>query len=402
MKGSFYRRNCTCDRRRCNCGAKWAFTIDIGRDPKTGRRRQRQRSGFRTRSEAVRVATELLYEINQGTYVEEKKTLFKDFAPKWLTLYSNSGNLKPGTIRVRQHEIDKLMPYFSYIKVKDITTKMYQDALDDLIEKYAYNTVKGVNRTGRMIFKKAIELEIIRRDPTEFTAIKKPQKTIEELEEKQIPKYMEKEELYLFLETAKRQGLEMDYLIFLILAYTGMRVGELVCLKWNDINFDENSIRIIKTYYNEKNNTVKYQLVLPKTKGSIRTISVEDEIIEELKKHRAAQKKMIKRLGDAYYNEGFIFANTERQPGYPMLIKTVANRMKRLLKIAGLNQELTPHSFRHTHTSLLAEAKVDIEEIMERLGHTEDQTTRNIYRHVTKALKKEASQKFGQLMRSLK
>ncbi len=402
MKGSFYRRNCTCDRRRCTCGAKWAFTIDIGRDPKTGKRRQRQRSGFRTRNEAVKAETELLYEINQGTYIEEKKTLFKDFAPKWLKLYSNSANLKPGTIRVRRHEIDKLMPYFSYIPVKDITTNMYQDALDNLIEKYAYNTVKGINRTGRMIFKKAIELEVIRRDPTEFTTIKKQQETIEELEENQIPKYMEKEELYLFLETAKKHGLEMDYLIFLILSYTGMRIGELVCLKWNDINFDENTIRIIKTYYNEKNNTVKYQLVLPKTKGSIRTIVVEDMVIEELKKHQATQKDMIKQLGDVYYDEGFIFRKTERQPGYPMLIKTVANRMKRLLKIAGLNQELTPHSLRHTHTSLLAEAKVGLEEIMDRLGHTEDETTRIIYLHVTNELKKEASQKFGKLMRSLK
>ena len=75
--------------------------------------------------------------------------------------------------------------------------------------------------------------------------------------------------------------------------------------------------------------------------------------------------------------------------------------MKRLLKIAGVSQELTPHSFRHTHTSLLAEAGVGLEEIMDRLGHTEDETTRIIYLHVTKELKKEASHKFGQLMRSL-
>jgi len=62
--------------------------------------------------------------------------------------------------------------------------------------------------------------------------------------------------------------------------------------------------------------------------------------------------------------------------------------MKRLLKIAGVSQELTPHSFRHTHPSLLAEAGVRLEEIMDRLGHTEDETTRLIYLHVTKELKK--------------
>ncbi|WP_423800420.1 tyrosine-type recombinase/integrase [Neobacillus sp. SAB-20_R2A] len=60
----------------------------------------------------------------------------------------------------------------------------------------------------------------------------------------------------------------------------------------------------------------------------------------------------------------------ERQYGYPIVIKTFQNRMARLLRIASLNAELTPHSLRHTHTSLLAEAGVSLEQIMDRLGHT--------------------------------
>jgi integrase len=93
----------------------------------------------------------------------------------------------------------------------------------------------------------------------------------------------------------------------------------------------------------------------------------------------------------------------ERQFGYPIVIKTVQNRMKRLLTIAKLNTDLTPHSLRrHTHTSLLAEAGVSLEQIMDRLGHTDDQITKNVYLHVTKEMKKEASQKFSELMRSLR
>nr|WP_189318109.1 tyrosine-type recombinase/integrase [Bacillus sp. LLTC93] len=72
-----------------------------------------------------------------------------------------------------------------------------------------------------------------------------------------------------------------------------------------------------------------------------------------------------------------------------------------MLRIAGLNVELTTHSLRHTHTFLLAEAGVDLQRIMDRLGHTEDQTTTKIYLHITKDRKKEASQKFGELMKSL-
>lgn len=75
--------------------------------------------------------------------------------------------------------------------------------------------------------------------------------------------------------------------------------------------------------------------------------------------------------------------------------------MKRLLKKAGLNEKLTPHSLRHTHTILLAEAGVGLEEIMDRLGHADNDTTRKIYLHVTKDKKKEAAQKFIELMNGL-
>jgi integrase len=68
-----------------------------------------------------------------------------------------------------------------------------------------------------------------------------------------------------------------------------------------------------------------------------------------------------------------------------------------VLRLAGLNEALTPHSLRHTHTSLLAEAGVGIHEIMERLGHQDDEITKRVYLHVTKTMKKEASQKFSDL-----
>ncbi len=74
-------------------------------------------------------------------------------------------------------------------------------------------------------------------------------------------------------------------------------------------------------------------------------------------------------------------------------------RMARLLTLAHLNTDLTPHSLRHTHTPLLGEAGVALEQIMDRLGHSDDQITKNIYLHITKEMKKEASHKFAQLMR---
>ncbi|WP_307345386.1 hypothetical protein [Metabacillus malikii] len=74
-------------------------------------------------------------------------------------------------------------------------------------------------------------MEMIKKDPTEIAYLKKDKKTIEQLEEEEIPKYLEKGELALFLNTAMHNGLEHYYLMFLILSYTGIRVGELVAPK---------------------------------------------------------------------------------------------------------------------------------------------------------------------------
>ncbi|MEK4715025.1 MULTISPECIES: tyrosine-type recombinase/integrase [Sporosarcina] len=128
---------------------------------------------------------------------------------------------------------------------------------------------------------------------------------------------------------------------------------------------------------------------------------MDELVIDAFRKHKGEQEKLIKRFGNSYYNEEFVFANYHRYPGYPILIKLVETRMARLLKKVDLNLGVTPHSFRHTHTSLLAEAGVGLEEIMDRLGHQDDEVTRNVYLHVTNEMKKEASNKFSELMRSI-
>ncbi|WP_255428566.1 site-specific integrase [Sporosarcina sp. resist] len=247
----------------------------------------------------------------------------------------------------------------------------------------------------------AISNRVIKLNAAENAYIKRDQQTIIEFDEEELPNYFEKEELALFLDIVKEKGLYMDILIFLTLAYTGMRVGELVVLKWKDINFEKQIISITKTYYNPKNNTKKYELGPPKTKKSRRKVVVDELVINAFRKHKEEQEKLIKRFGNSYYNEGYVFANFNRHPGYPILIKLVETRMARLLKKVDLNLEVTPHSFRHTHTSLLAEAGVGLEEIMDRLGHQDDEVTRKVYLHVTSVMKKEASNKFSELMRSI-
>jgi integrase len=342
-------------------------------------------------------------ELTQGTYVAEKNTTFKEFSERWISIYEASGRVKISTVRVRRHEMGNLTPYFEHLKMKDITKKRYQDALNDLMKKgFADNTLDGIHGTGRTIFKKAVSEDIIKIDPTQFAFVPKVQKTVEELEsEKEIPKYLEKEELALFLKTAYEMGLDRDYQIFKTLAFTGIRVGELCAMKNSDIDHVEHTINITKTYYNPTNNTVKYHLLPPKTKSSFRKIEVDPDLLKVLDDYRKEQNVIRMKFRDRYHDKDFTFAKTEKNPGYPELTKTIENRMARLLKLAGLNTDLTTHSLRHSHCSLLAEAGVSLETITERLGHQDDEVTRIVYLHVTKPQKKEASQKFAELMRSL-
>ncbi|MBE0335079.1 tyrosine-type recombinase/integrase [Paenibacillus sp. 23TSA30-6] len=417
MKGHFYKPHCKCvdakekskKTKKCNCGASWSYILDVGIDPETGRRKQKKKGGFQTKTEAQDAAALLYAELTQGTYVEEKDITFEEFVKTWEGIYQGNGRTKISTHRVRKHEVGRLMPYFKKLKLKNITRDQYQEALNDLKTNgkkegigYADNTMDGIHRTGRMIFKKAVELGIIRNDPTEYAYVPKTQKTIDELENQgEEIKYLEKEELALFLKTAQEKGLNGDYESFLTLAYTGMRIGEFVALRDSDIDFKEHRISITKTYYNPTNNMTKYKLLPPKTKSSARTIDVDPMVTKALENYLFKLESVKIQYGEAYYDKGYIMPNVKKHPGYPRTIKQFQIRMSRLLDLAGLNTDLTPHSFRHTHVSLLAEAGVELHEIMDRLGHKDDDTTEQIYLHVTKEKKKEASHKFAELMRGL-
>jgi integrase len=383
---------------------RWMYIVENGIDPQTGNRRRIVKKGFSKQKEAKDALKEFERKTS-GKKFEDTNLTFEEMAEEWLDFYSET-DVKISTIRVRNHEIGHLNRYFAKYKIKDITKRLYQNALNDLKKKeqLAHNTISGIHGTARMIFKRAMEQDLLLADPTEYAFIPKDKKTVEDIENQKVEdKYLEKHELKAFLDTAKTQGEIDDYVIFLTLAWTGLRAGELLALKWKDIDFEENTINITKTYYNPKNNTKDYKLLPPKTKGSIRKIDVEVEVIDALQKLRLKQKKIKLQVGKDYYDKDFVFGRLNAPYfGYPHFIKTIENRMQSLFKkTPSINKRLTPHSLRHTHTSLLAEAGVELLEIMDRLGHTEDETTTQVYLHITKDRKKEASQKFAQLMRSL-
>jgi integrase len=378
-------------------GKTWTYIIDIGIDPLTKKRCQVSKGGFEKKKDAQAAARKIELEIENGTFIKESDMPFETFAKDWLKTYSR--NVKISSVRAREKEMKHFIKVWGPYPIGRITKKMYQDRINDLAEGFSQNYLSGIHACGRMIFRLALELGVIKLNPTENTNIPKPQIKVEDLENKEEEfKFLEKDELAIFLKLTQTDGLEMDPLTFTVLSYTGLRIGELLALKWTDFNDKQCNLRITKTLYNPNNHIEKYQLLTPKTSGSVRTIRIDEMLVNMLKKHRIKQNEIKLKNRQIYKDNGFIFA---REDGHPQLRKVVETRLKRLLKKAGIEKNITPHSFRHTHTSLLIEAGVGIKEIQQRLGHTDINTTMNIYAHMTANMEEKASQQFSKLMKDL-
>lgn len=376
---------------------KWGYTVSLGVDPLTGTQKQKSKRTFTTRKEAVSAARKLEAEVENGTYIKETKMSFEAFAQEWIKVYAQ--NAKVSSVRARSKEMNHFISVWGHYQLKKITKRIYQKRILELSERYSRNYMSGIHACGRMIFNHAIELELIKLNPTENIRLPKYQAKVEDIEnQKEEIKFLEKEELARFLRLTDSDGLEMDFLIFTTLAYTGLRIGELLALRWADFDENKGSLRVTKTLYNPRNNIKEYELLPPKTSGSIRTIRIDERLVKMLKHHEIKQKEIKLQKGLSYVDNQFIFA---RNDGHPQLRKVVEIRLKRILKKANITKNITPHSFRHTHTSLLIEAGVGVKEIQQRLGHTDINTTMNIYAHMTSNMEEKASHQFSQLMKDL-
>lgn len=386
---------------------RWEGYAEGPPHPVTGKRQQIRRRG-KTQNEVKTKILSRLREIEEGTYdvSRTKKIKFKQVAAKWLEFYATTG-VKRGSVRIREKEVNILNRYMGDIPIANITYSFYQDFINEISKKYARTTVQGVNIAAGMIFRYAMKDKLITQSPNFDVVIPKKRKTIEEVESNPIEqKYLDSEELNEFLDAVLKYGLDLDIERFHLLAFTGMRSGELCALKWSDINFNDRTIRITKTLYNENNNMREYELTTPKTASSIRVIDVEEEIIDLLRSHRKRQLRILESYRnefDDYHDGNFVFC---RPNGYPFIQKNISTRMQRILEYTNITKKATPHIFRHTHISLLTEAGVDLATIMERVGHDDPQTTLEIYTHVTNKMKKEASDKvrftFGDMLKKIK
>lgn len=375
----------------------WRYRISLGKNTETGKYEYISKTGFKRKSDAKHQAEMIERQLRNGDYIAPSSRTFKQVADDWIKQYAN--DVKVSSVRAREKAIQHAIERFNTKPIQTIKKHDYQRFVDDMSAQYSKNYVDSIVASTNMIFKYAYEMRLIKVLPS--AGIKRPKKkvSVEELEDIEIhKKFLEKDELFQFLEVAKyHHSPQNSFEVFTTLAYTGMRAGELLALKWSDIDFENNTISITKTYYNPNNNKKHYQILTPKTESSIGKISVDPHVIQLLKDYKVNVQDTWK--NELYVDNNFVFTDVN---GYPLVIKKLQLWIKAILKKTDItNKQISTHSFRYTHCALLIEAGVHIKEIQERLRHKDINTTMNIYAKITNSYKKDASHKFSQLMENV-
>jgi integrase len=207
------------------------------------------------------------------------------------------------------------------------------------------------------------------------------------------------EEVHQFLSSVKDDSL---FAAMFLEFGTGVRRGELLGLRWRDLDLDNGVLHVRQTLVRVRNHEAtednrKTRLIFqePKTEQSRRTIPIPEEIIEALKRHKARQAQDRLLMGEAYVDRGLVICQANGQPIDP---RNFTRHFERLLRQAGL-PKIRFHDGRHTFATLMLELGESAKTVQTMLGHTKIATTLDIYSHVSLDLEKKAAARLNAVLR---
>ena len=258
----------------------WQYTVELDRDPISNKRKQKSKGGFRTKRECEKAMTEMIVQIEQGEYFESRETLLKDYLHQWLEAIKN--NISEGTFVFYNDIVDKIIiPKLGSIKINELTPISIQNFLTSESKNKSGTTVRHYYNVLNISLNRAVKWQLIQVNPC--NAVETPKKS-----QKKI-KVLSPEESNNLLEYAQSCIFEVMYIPVLLALTCGMRRGEILGLKWDNINFEKN-ILVVKNNLQLFNGTMK--LTVPKTDKSARTIALLPstiKILKELKKNQLKQ-----------------------------------------------------------------------------------------------------------------
>lgn len=366
---------------------RYMFQLYIGVNSLTGIEQRTTRRGFKTQKEAQLALSRLRLEIDNGTFRKVVAETFQDMYDLWIVQYEKTVEESTfvKTIGIFKNHISPAMGAY---KIEKIHVDVCQKHVDEWAAKL--KNFRMVKAYAAKVLNFAIKRGFIQTNP--FAHVDMPATTSKKAivaDEDDAENFYTREQLIKFLSCLEQESNYKAYALFRLLAFSGMRKGEALALTWNDLNFTTNQLRINKALSRGKDN----KLYVKSTKtGVARTIKMDDKTMAVLKVWKKKQKQDYLILGfNTLQPKQLVFSNEHNEYMQPTKTRKWILHLQNKYKLG----TITTHGLRHTHCSLLFEAGASIKEVQDRLGHTDVQTTMNIYAHVTKEAKEEAILKFA-------
>lgn len=368
---------------------RYSFLLYVGKDETTGHTIQIKKQGFKTKKEALESYLNYQLKVVKGEYVPiaKRKLRLNDLYDQWIKLYKTT--VQESTFVSTKKIFDNhILKQLGNIYLNKLNVSQCQTAVNTWFNE-APKTFKRFVFYASKLINYGITMELIKKNPMKKVILPKVERDTSKFTD-----FYSKDELNTFLNDAK--GYNFRYFMFFrLLAYSGMRKGECLALKWSDIDFKNKTININKSLASGENN--RLYLSPCKNKSSVRLLDMDAQTMDYLKEWRTKQQKEMFKLGMNFLSDdNLLFANSKGT--YTVLSKP--QRWDNAICKKYELRHIKVHGFRHTHASLLFDAGVSMKDVKERLGHSDITTTMNIYTHVTKKEAKKTAVSFANYMES--
>lgn len=359
-------------------GERWRFDATTQVRGSNGRFKRVSGGGFLTKKEAALHERCALDDVERHGFTESNKITFRAVYEKWYQVYERGGIAESTAAKTQDNFRLHILPLFGEKPIKEISIEDCQNAVQLWADK-GYKKYRTFLKMTSKVFEHAMLNKIRYDDPTRAVWVpRKPAKSDRKTEPKD--NFYTEDQLQAFLKAARQEANWKAYTIFNVLAFTGMRKGEAMSLRWTDLDFKKHTLTISRTLTRGKNNRL-YISPNPKTESSKRTLFLDEKTISILKQWQKMQAQEFQRDGiKSNGDEQLIFTNDHNgfmQPMYP-------NKwMDKIIAAANLKR-ITPHGWRHSWATIGNIKNINPVLIAAELGHKSVQTTQNVYTGVTK------------------
>jgi integrase len=359
-------------------GSSWYYILELGYGS-NGKRKQKKKRGFKTKKEAQAALVTAENELLKGTYIEPSKVLYRDYLHDWMKDKRHSISSQTAAANdsyLRTH----IIPSLGDIPMSKLTSLAIQRFITELKEKgLADSTVKRIYNIVNTSLNKAEKMQIIPKNVAAL--VDKPKVRKSEI------KVWDVNEVQQFLEIAKDSRY---YVAFHLAVMTGMRQGEILGLRWIDVDFDNKTISIRQTLSHDG----KELKSGAKTSSSVRSIAIDDETVAVLQKHRKMIVEEKLKSGNVYTDLGLVVCTST---GGICLPRSLSKFWDKLRSRSNL-PKIKFHDLRHTHASLLLKQNVHPKIVSERLGHSSIQMTLDTYSHLLPNIQQDAAKELGKIL----